>query len=162
MGYQGLDNEGAITQDATPIASPPPARPLALVDVDGNPTRDPILSFSKEEAIRLCRVYEEEMGIMYPVVNIEHMIVHASNVYDFLGAAVRNGLLTNSSPRRSMNDESTCTLKMILATAAVVEGNGQSEVADRLFESVRETAERILHSEAIQIQNLPFLAIVVS
>jgi len=162
MGYQGLDTEGANTQDATPIASPPPARPLALVDANGNPTRDPILSFSKEEAIRLCRVYEEEMGIMYPVVNIEQMILHASNVYDFLGAAVRTGLLCNSSPQRNMNDESTCTLKMILAAAAAVEGNGQSEVGNRLFESVREVADRILHSEAIQIKNLPFLAIVVS
>jgi hypothetical protein len=32
--------------------------------------KDPIYSVSKEEALRLCRVYEDEMGIMYPVVNI--------------------------------------------------------------------------------------------
>jgi len=51
---------------------------------------------------------------------------------------------------------------MVLAISTVVEGSGQSEIGYRLFESVREVAERILHSEIIEIRNLPFLALLVS
>lgn len=51
---------------------------------------------------------------------------------------------------------------MVLAISTVLEGSGQSEIGYRLFESVREAADRILHSESIEIRNLPFLALVVS
>lgn len=50
---------------------------------------------------------------------------------------------------------------MVLACAAVVEGNGQSEIGYRLFESVREAADRILHGEAIEVKSLPLLVVVV-
>ncbi|TVY68860.1 putative transcriptional regulatory protein, partial [Lachnellula suecica] len=160
MGYQSLDNEGMMTQDATPMGSPPPAQAPTLAGTNGTPARDPLWSITKEEAIRLCRVYEEEMGIMYPVVNIEQVIIHAKNLYDFLGAAMRTGLASRHGRGKGINDDMSCVLKMVLASAAVVEGNGQSELASQMFESVRETADRILHSEAIEIKNLPFLAIV--
>ena len=52
-------------------------------------------------------------------------------------------------------------LKMVLACATVTEGNGQSEIGYRLFESVREAADRVLHSEAIEVKSLPFVVLVV-
>jgi hypothetical protein len=162
MGYQGLGvDEGMITQDPTPIASPPGIQPPPLVNTNGNPCRDPIWTFSKEEMIRLCRVYEEEMGLMYPVVNIEEVIIHGSNLYDFIDAALRNGLANPTGPGKGINDEDSCVLKLILACATLVEGSGQSEIAYRLFESVREAADRTLHSEVIEIKSLPFLTLVV-
>lgn len=76
MGYQGLEEENG-TQDPTPAATPPHGvQVAALMDACGKPMRDPLWSFTKEEMIRLCRVYEEEMGLMYPVVNIEEVIQH--------------------------------------------------------------------------------------
>lgn len=162
MGYQGLGvEEGAITQDATPIASPG-IQPPPLVNTNGNPCRDPIWIFSKEEMIRLCRVYEEEMGIMYPVLNIEQVIMHGSNLYQSIDAPVRNGLPNTSTPGNRINDEESCILKLVLACATLVEGSGQSETAYRLFESVREAADRTLHSEIIEVKSLPFLVLVVS
>jgi hypothetical protein len=50
---------------------------------------------------------------------------------------------------------------MVLAISTVVEGSGQSDIGSRLFESVREAADRALHSETIEIKSLPFLALVV-
>jgi len=73
MGYQSLGEE-MMTQDPTPVGSPPGIQQLA-----GNPCRDAIWALSKEEMVRLCRVYEEEMGIMYPVINIEELIIHGKN-----------------------------------------------------------------------------------
>jgi hypothetical protein len=162
MGYQGLNDEGVITSDATPIASPPGIQPPPLVNVNGNPCRDPIWTFSKEEIIRLCRVYEEEMGLMYPVVNIEQVITHGTNLYEFIDAALRTGLANATAPGKGINDEQSCVLKMVLASATVTEGSGQSEIGSRLFESVRVVADRLLHSQVIEVKSLPFLVLVVS
>jgi hypothetical protein len=76
MGYQGLEEEN-VTRDPTPAGTPPHGTQVAaLMNACGKPMRDPLWSFTKEEMIRLCRVYEEEMGLMYPVVNIEEVILH--------------------------------------------------------------------------------------
>ncbi|KAF8853247.1 fungal-specific transcription factor-like protein [Acephala macrosclerotiorum] len=158
MGYQGLGvDEGMTTQDATPIGSPPAIAPTIISA--GGPARDPIWALSKEETVRLCKVYEEEMGIMYPVVNIEQLITHGTNLYDFVDAALRAGLANPASPK-GVRDEQSLVLKMVLAIANVVEGNGQSEIGYRLFESVREAADRTLHSEVIEVKSLPFLSLV--
>ncbi len=161
MGYQGLGDEGIITQDPTPMASPRNMQPPTTAILAGRPDRDPIWALSKEEVIRLCRVYEEEMGLMYPVVNIEQVIIHANNIYNFIDAVLQNGLENPNAPGKGVNDEQSLVLKMVIACAAVVEGNGQSEIGYRLFESVREAADRILHGEAIEVKNLPLLVIVV-
>lgn len=81
MGYQNPGDENN-TQDPTPVGSPPAAVQLAplMKFVNGNTDRDPIWALNKEEMVRLCRVYEEEMGIMYPVLNIEDIITHGKNL----------------------------------------------------------------------------------
>ncbi|EHL03198.1 putative Uncharacterized transcriptional regulatory protein [Glarea lozoyensis 74030] len=109
--------------------------------------------------IRLCRVYEEEMGIMYPVVDIEKVIIHGTNLYTFTEAARRNGF-SNDNTAKGLTDEGTSALKMVLACSTLTEGNGRSEVAYRLFESVREAADRILHGETFGIKDLAFLVLV--
>jgi len=79
MGYQELSDD-ANTHDPSPMDSPPGIRepPIARNhDVSG---KDPILEVGEEEAIRLCRVYEEEMGLLYPILNIEEIIIHAKNL----------------------------------------------------------------------------------
>ncbi|CZT42927.1 related to fungal specific transcription factor [Rhynchosporium secalis] len=160
MGYQGLGDEGAITTDATPMGSPGRRESQVLAVDTGHPSKDPVWAISREEMVRLCRVYEEEMGLMYPVVNIEQIIIHGANLYDFGAAAVRGGLVHPSHPGQGLDDDQTLVLKMVLACATVVEGHGQSEVAHRLFESVREAADRVLHSEAIEVKSLPFVVLV--
>lgn len=60
MGYPTLTetgDEGTTLTDDTPIGSPP----LRPATTTLNNSRDPLWSISKDEAIRLCRVYEEEM-----------------------------------------------------------------------------------------------------
>ncbi|KAH8770608.1 hypothetical protein BGZ57DRAFT_942737 [Hyaloscypha finlandica] len=161
MGYRGLVDEGVVTQDATPIASPRSMQPPTSVTLSGSPDRDPIWALSKEEMVRLCRVYEEEMGLMYPVVNIEQIIIHGTNLFDFMDAALRTNIANPNTPGKGVYDEQSLVLKMVLACAAVVEGNGQSEIGYRLFESVREAADRILHGEAIEVKSLPLLVVVV-
>lgn len=161
MGYQGLSDavdEGPATQNDTPLGSPPLMRPpLQLSDMS-----DPLFLMGREEMVRLCRVYEEEMGLMYPIVDIEQMILYGANLYDFVNAALRNGLANPNDNKKGCMDEKSILLKMIVACAAVVEGSGKSELAYRLFENVRGATDKLFHSETIEVKSLPLLALVVS
>ncbi|QSZ30145.1 hypothetical protein DSL72_004665 [Monilinia vaccinii-corymbosi] len=161
MGYRGLADEGILTHDPTPVPSPPPTRPRALpsIAMHGAQSPDPLRSVDREEMIRLCRVYEEEMGLMYPVLDIEELIFHGNRLFDFMDSAVRNGLATSSN-NQGINDINSCMLKAVMAISMIVEGSGQSDMAYRLFESVREPADRALHDEIVEVKSLPFLVLV--
>jgi hypothetical protein len=101
---------------------------------------------------------------MYPVINIESVITHATNLFRFMEAAVRQGLIAADAapPNQGIKDENTNVLKMVLAIALTVEGSGQSDTGNRLFESVKGAADAILHSESVSIKSLPQLVLVVS
>jgi len=155
----GVD-EGVIPGDATPIGSPqPPQPPLAQVV---HPTKDPLWLVSREEAIRLCRTYEEEVGMMYPMLNIEKIINQTTMLYTFLEAASRAGLAQRHLPGAdAVNDDDTNILKMIFATQLIIEGAGQSDLARRLWESVRPAAERKFW-DPVDTKGLTLLVLVVS
>jgi hypothetical protein len=107
--------------------------------------KDPIYSVSREEALRLCRVYEDEMGIMYPVLNIQSVMEYTERLYSFIDAARRNGLVQQGFPGAdAIDDENTIILKMIIACASTMEGSGSSELGQSIFESpgVREAVAK--------------------
>lgn len=101
---------------------------------------------------------------MYPVIDIESVITHATNLFRFMEAAVRQGLVATDAapPNQGIKDENANVLKMVLAIALTVEGSGQSDTGNRLFETVRGAADTILHSESVSIKSLPQLVLIVS
>lgn len=100
---------------------------------------------------------------MYPVLNIESVITHATNFFRFVEAAVRRGLGADSGPaNQAMKDENSNVLRMVLAIALTVEGSGQSDLGNRLFESVKGITDTILYSETVSIKSIPLLVLVVS
>jgi len=103
-----------------------------------NPTgtgKDPLYALNKDEAIRLCTLYEDEVGLMNPIVDIQDVKGHAGIMYTMQDAAARV-LGTNHHPVDAIHDESTDVLRLVLATALALEGTGQSDLGTRLFESV--------------------------
>lgn len=112
---------------------------------------DPLLEFDKDEMVRLCRVHEDEIGIMYPVINIQTVIAHAKNVSLYL---------RNPRPMELLNDLETLQLKIIICCALVVEGHGHSEKALRLYESMENIINRKLMSDGLDVCDLPLLALV--
>ncbi|UKZ87065.1 uncharacterized protein TrAFT101_002877 [Trichoderma asperellum] len=112
---------------------------------------DPLLEFDKDEMVRLCRVHEDEIGIMYPVINIQTVIAHVKNVSLYL---------RNQRPMELLNDLETLQLKIIICCALVVEGHGHSEKALRLYESMENIINRKLMSDGLDVCDLPLLALV--
>ncbi|KAL8677564.1 MAG: hypothetical protein Q9186_006025 [Xanthomendoza sp. 1 TL-2023] len=120
--------------------------------------KDAIWSITKVEAIRLCRVYDEEIGIMYPMLDIEQIIGKADKLFTFTEPATKTGSIDRSRPSTdSMYGPDINILKMILATALILEGGGQSELGSALFETVKSAGESKL-GETPDIAGLRLLA----
>lgn len=142
MGYKGIANG----DDLASFLDDPPTQSVQGVG-------DPILEFDKDEMVRLCRVHEEEVGIMYPVLDIHSVIAHAKTLSNYLDT-VRNQRSTEL-----INDERTLQLKMVMCSALVVEEHAHSERATRLYDSMDAVINGKLMSEPANIPSLPLLAL---
>ena len=45
--------------------------------------KDPLWQIPKKDAVRLCKIYDEEIGLMYPMLDIERVVSHAQKFFDF-------------------------------------------------------------------------------
>lgn len=160
-GPEDLDDEGIQTQDATPMGSPP-SRNAALPRPTLHADKDPIWAFSKQDGIRLVHVWHEEMGLMYPILDIDKVLRHAERLLTFVEAASRAGLMQMTLPGEdAIHDDQTNILKMILAIALVLEGNGKDPLGEKLFKSVRHVVERTWVA-AVDLKSIQVLTIAVS
>ena len=125
------------------------------------PDKDPLWKISKAEAIRLCRLYEEEMGIMYPMLDLEKLISMASLLFTFTESAGKMGLIAKAKPGDNLGTVDVNILKIVLAIALTIEGTGRSDLGRLLFDSVRGMSESRLW-EPSDIKDLTLLVLVVS
>ncbi|KAK5995230.1 putative transcriptional regulatory protein [Cladobotryum mycophilum] len=114
---------------------------------------EPLLGFDKDEMVRLCRVHEDEIGIMYPVLDIQTVIDHAKSLVLFLDT------IRHQRQIEPVNDEKTLRLKIIMCCALVVEGHGHSEKAVRLYQSMEAVLNRKLMADTCDVSSLPLLAL---
>ena len=154
------NDESSTVPDGTPAASSPsnraPTAPMTTIS-----TEDPLWSLTRTEAIRLCRVYDEEMGMMYPLIDIEKTISKANRLFQFMESAKRTGLLDDERERGdSFSDVDSNILKMVLAVALTVEGSGQSELGSRFFMNVRNSMGFAMW-QTIDVKGLIVLVIIV-
>ncbi|KAF3761356.1 hypothetical protein M406DRAFT_333424 [Cryphonectria parasitica EP155] len=154
MGYSGAEgsDDNAIILDDSPAQSP---LPPTSQDVTRRLV-DPLWDYDKDEMIRLCRLHEDEVGIMYPVVSINDVIAHAHIIADWMESTRKQG----AGQFEGFNDIKTLELKIIMCCALVVEENGYSAKATRLWSSIQPIADRLLMSDPSDVAKLPFLALV--
>jgi hypothetical protein len=129
-------DDGFISHDRSANASPftSPALPCPP-----HSSKDPLWLIEQAEASRLCHVYEEEIGIMYPHIDMEKILKHLNLLYSFISAALRTGFgQPTLLGADAIEDEDTTVLKLILAITLLLEGNGKSELGDRFFESAKQ------------------------
>lgn len=158
-GAGGTEDNGVMIEDS-PAPSPYQPWPPAAEMPRARPP-DPLWNFDRTEMIRLCRLHEEEVGIMYPVVNINNVVSHANFLADWMDASSKHGLVPQGIGQdEGINDIKTLELKIVMCCALVVEGQGYSPKGLRLWESMQPTVDRMLMSDRSKITNLPFLALV--
>ncbi|KAF7676888.1 hypothetical protein GT037_005100 [Alternaria burnsii] len=156
-GEEGED-DGILTRDATPRASPPilhpmvPKRPL-------HTDKDPIWSISKHEAMRLVHVWHEEMGTMYPILEVDKLLRYADMLFTFVEAAARSGLIQGSYPGSdAMVDEQISVLKLVLAITLILEGGGKDPLGERLFENVHKIVDKAL-TDPVSLHGISLLVL---
>lgn len=142
MGYQSL--KPADDQDNMFNDTPAPMK---------ESTHDPLMDFSGDEMVRLCQLHEEEVGIMYPVLDIQTVITHAKNISTYFDT------IRHQQPRHAFNDEKTLQLKMVMCCALIVEEHGHSEKCQLLYDSMEAVVNRKLMSDPSDVASLPLLAL---
>ncbi|KAF2447721.1 hypothetical protein P171DRAFT_429339 [Karstenula rhodostoma CBS 690.94] len=153
----GDGDEGIITMDATPMGSPPLGNDMLPKALHAD--KDPIWSVSKQEAMGLINFWQEENGALYPFLDINEIIRYADMLFSFIEAAVRQGLMQGALPGAdAIEDEKTSILKMILATALILRGNGKDLLGDRFFNNVQKVVERTL-SEPVDVKSISLLTL---
>lgn len=162
MGYAGAEGveDNSIVMEDTP--GPPPLTPRpSESEMQRSRHQDPLWDFDRDEMIRLCKFHEEEVGIMYPVVNINDVMSHANLLANWMESFRKHGLAAPGLDQgENMNDIKTLTLKIIMCCALVVQEHGYSAKALRLWDSIQPIADKMLMSDPSDLANLPFLALV--
>lgn len=126
-----------------------------------HPTKDPIHAFSREEALRLLAVYEGEVGLLYPLLDAEKVAHQAHLLFNFLEAVDRADFATpHPSGEEVLLDDDTYILKVVLAIALSVEGNGENALGSQLFASLENHIHQQM-ADAAYLKSLQFLALVV-
>lgn len=113
-----------------------------------HPSKDPIWHVNRDEAIRLIRVYQDDMHVMYPLLSIPDLLAYVDKLFAFMESAQRTGLMMSSLPGAdAIDDEETNILKIVLATAMVVEGSGRSELGRAMYSYVQPSIDALLLGE---------------
>ena len=141
MGITTHSGESTDDQARPTIEAPPQLTPTAEHTLSS--LKDPLWLLDQQEALRLCTLFEEEVGTMHPIMNMEKTMKKAKTLFAFLDSMERVGFLRKEIEQGdSLDDEETLVLKMILATALIIESGGRSELGRNLHESAR----RIVYS----------------
>ncbi|CAK7227128.1 hypothetical protein SBRCBS47491_006464 [Sporothrix bragantina] len=168
MGYSGETQEdggsGPVlgeTPRTSPILPPTTIQPMSSLSrsSSNNAPSDPLWEFDRDEMIRICRVHEDEVGIMYPVYDINDVIAHAQHMSTLMESSRKSGYMP-ADLDELMIDIRTLTLKIIMCCGLTVEEHGHSEKAIRLYDSIQPIVDKKLMSEPSDLANLPFLALV--
>lgn len=154
-------NSGEGQDCDDPLSKPTQQEQLSFASVASPTAKDPIWDIGRDEGIRLCNVYEEEIGMMYPMLDMEKLVAKAEKFFTSTKSRRTTGQIsTSESGADCMRSTDVNILKMILATVLMLEGGGQSETGKSLFESVRDTCESRLW-EPVDTEGLILLVIIV-
>ena len=149
-------DDGMRSDLTTPSNTPRPfERALNPIDT---------MSFiSITEANRLIDVYEEEVGTLYPFLNVEELKLHINRHYTF-ALPVSNQSVSVS---RSSEEEKTLEaydlhlIRMAMAIASVIEGCGHSDLSTRLVDEVQSFIEQGICMVPAHLRGLQVLTLMV-
>lgn len=160
MGIAGSEEEPeepVMTKDAS-SGSP---RLASVRRAPDGMVRDPIWALNREEALRLCDVFDDEFSLMHPILDVDSVKRHASNLFKFLDAIKRDQMLRMGTRRGpdAMSDEETDVLKLIMACALAAENGGATDMSTSLFDYVSASNESALRDE-VDLKTVRLLALV--
>jgi len=159
--------ENSIEDSAVTLNDSPPRRPhstttgahiLPMLHAD----KDPIWALTQHEAVRLINHYHEEMGMMYPFIDIEEVKRRAVFFFKFVEGATKSGLMQGQKQGSdSIMTDDIIVIKLIMAISLITEGGGRSPLGEKLFNNVRSRVESNLNN-SLTLQNIHMLILTAS
>ncbi|OQO05006.1 hypothetical protein B0A48_08025 [Cryoendolithus antarcticus] len=159
---QGQNGSADVSSGASPLRDPADEEMRMQLIKQVHETKDPIWTIPKPEALRLCEVYEDEMGLMYPILDMTSIKAYVERLYAFMDAMRRSGVMQQGMPGAdALDDENTNVLKLIIACAMTLEGSGRSEKGEKMFAHVQSSLDYALsgRTDVKSIQLLTITAI---
>ncbi|KAI5293544.1 hypothetical protein KEM52_005439 [Ascosphaera acerosa] len=103
-----------------------------------HPTQDPLWSVTRQEALRLMTSYDEQVHLMYPLLDLEQLLTHLSGIYVLLESLEKTSLperfLSNST---ALESDHTCVLKLMFAIILMIENQGESDLGRAMHKAVQ-------------------------
>ncbi|KAL5048601.1 hypothetical protein BDW71DRAFT_15218 [Aspergillus fruticulosus] len=130
--------------------------PAAVSDVEAM-SNDPLGSLGKEEALRLVTVYENNVGVMYPCIDLDSVRGYVHDYY-------KDGNRLGPTPPGITDQDwffarDVEVLKILLATALLAESHGRSERAALLADSVEDRFATRLKIPEVDMKELLILTL---
>ncbi|KAJ5547893.1 hypothetical protein N7513_005127 [Penicillium frequentans] len=135
LGDNGNDDEEEDFDLSTTAPSPAPS-----AEQFGVSSGDPLMGLGLEEILRLVQVYEDTVGIMYPCVDLASLRTYVVEFHHQYNPAIDRGTgrVLPDSDQDWFHARDIQVLKILLATALLVESHGRSERAAQLANSVED------------------------
>lgn len=152
------DEEGDDLDLSTTAQSPTPLdRDKAL---DGG---DPLSGLGLQETLRLVQVYEDTVGIMYPCVDLASLRAYVVEFYHSQDPAfvITSDLSRPDSDQDWFHARDIQVLKILLATALLVDSHGRSERAAQLADSVEDRFASRLKIAEVDMKEILILTLLV-
>ncbi|KAL4773227.1 hypothetical protein BDW60DRAFT_206519 [Aspergillus nidulans var. acristatus] len=120
-------------------------------------SNDPLGCLGKEEALRLVTVYENNVGVMYPCIDLDSVRSYVHDYYkDGKGPGPTPPVITDQDWFFARDVE---VLKILLATALLAESHGRSERAALLADSVEDRFATRLKIPEVDMKELLILTL---
>lgn len=124
---------------------------------------DPLWAVNQAEAIRLCKVYDEEIGIMYPHIDVATVFRHIHVLFSctFVTTSVPTGsrqlYFQGADP---VDSEDVMIVKMVVAIGLLLVGSGKSDLSQQLYDSIKDNINaKILSALSIRSVTLFLLTV---
>lgn len=137
LNARGMLNFERGDHSATAASSRSPSPAVEELSLD-DPNSDPIWLISRQEAVRLCDVYEEEINLSHPFLDMRTIRDNVSSLYDSMETLSSHGCSNVPLQRTSIiGSDDLKILKMVFSTALITERSGPGNIATALFRDVK-------------------------
>jgi hypothetical protein len=137
--------------------------PLPLDRDEARAGKDPLSGLGLQETLRLVQVYEDTVGTMYPCVDLASVRAYVVEFYHSQDPAFVNSsdLSRPDSDQDWFHARDIQVLKILLATALLVESHGRSECAAQLADSVEDRFASRLKVAEVDMKEILILTLLV-
>lgn len=142
-------------ESAGPSRCPSPGIPRQEV----SSRSDPLLSVGMEESYRALEVYKEELSQVYPFIPVEKICQLVPSIFEYL--QLGSSFIGMIDQNREVDKEDVNILKMIVASALILEGRGKSRISQILVDSIGPQLTTSLREVNFDLKELQVLTMTV-